>query len=197
MHDDFGDDAGEKMVDWMMKIGQERGRAAAVAAASQLKDALKNARGQAAGSDEVKNGSEWAKLDMVEFQAIEGWPELRELVSDKLKADGIEHEYFDEPQGGKTYLVFRLADAGRVAGSLEQLEGIADAARDKAAAQLERMEHDREQDKCRVKGRDLRDTERLKDKAMIALKASGAVERGEVKVADRVQTQDMQQVRTR
>ena len=36
MHDDFGDDAGGKLVDWMMRVGQEAGAKAASDAADRL-----------------------------------------------------------------------------------------------------------------------------------------------------------------
>ena len=44
MADDFGDYSGEKLFDWILRMGQDAGGSAAMAAADKLKAALDNAR---------------------------------------------------------------------------------------------------------------------------------------------------------
>ena len=45
MTDDFGDDSGEKLVDWMIRIGQDAGEAAMMASGERLASAFRRARG--------------------------------------------------------------------------------------------------------------------------------------------------------
>ena len=82
MADDFGDCSGEKLFDWILRMGQDAGGSAAMAAADKLKAALDNARkgadaqgrevaGTEAGGREMGGTAEWAKLDMHEFTSIE------------------------------------------------------------------------------------------------------------------------------
>ena len=71
MTNDFGDDSGEKLVDWMIRIGQDVGEAAMVASGERLASAFKRARGDceniSGGEIESSPGApEWAKLDMSE-----------------------------------------------------------------------------------------------------------------------------------
>ena len=44
MADDFGDYSGEALFDWILRMGQDAGGSAAMAAADRLKAALDNAR---------------------------------------------------------------------------------------------------------------------------------------------------------
>ena len=80
MPSDFGDESGEKLVDWMMQVGQDMGDAAMQASANKLSEAFRNVRGDI-GSTSVTalsdNGSqaqgrEWARLDMHEFVELAG-----------------------------------------------------------------------------------------------------------------------------
>ena len=75
MADDFGDYSGEKLFDWILRMGQDAGGSAAMAAADKLKAALDNARkgadaqgrdgaGVEAGGREAGEPARWAKLDM-------------------------------------------------------------------------------------------------------------------------------------
>ena len=84
MADDFGDYSGEKLFDWILRMGQDAGGSAAMAAADKLKAALDNAsRGAGAldhdGADMEAGGREpggpaqWAKLDMHEFTSVEDY----------------------------------------------------------------------------------------------------------------------------
>ena len=46
MPSDFGDESGEKLFDWMLRIGQDAREAALLTSAELLKGAFKNARGE-------------------------------------------------------------------------------------------------------------------------------------------------------
>ena len=46
MPSDFGDESGEKLFDWMLRIGQDASEAALLTSAERLKGAFKNARGE-------------------------------------------------------------------------------------------------------------------------------------------------------
>lgn len=46
MTNDFGDDSGEKLVDWMIRIGQDAGEAAMMASGERLASAFRRARGE-------------------------------------------------------------------------------------------------------------------------------------------------------
>lgn len=187
MHDDFGDEAGGRLVDWMMKVGQEAGIEAASAAADKLAAAFRNARGAAeGGKEDLAERKDWAKLDMREFQAIEGWPELRELIDGKLEDAGIRHEFFEEPQSGKTVLIYRIEDAPRLAQAFRELEEATEAAKahaieaigqEKAQVQAKGPGHGSKEAQAAAKGRDPRDSEALESKAAAARKASAEVER--------------------
>lgn len=72
MASDFGDDAGQELYDWMMRIGQDAGGKAMSDAAGKLAQALRNARSGARSGTETVDGErpEWAKLDMAEFKEL-------------------------------------------------------------------------------------------------------------------------------
>ena len=54
MTNDFGDDSGEKLVDWMIRIGQDAGEAAMMASGERLASAFRRARGE----DAIEGGAE-------------------------------------------------------------------------------------------------------------------------------------------
>ena len=49
MATDFGDESGEKLFDWVLRIGQDASEQAMLASAEKLKNALRNARGEIRG----------------------------------------------------------------------------------------------------------------------------------------------------
>ena len=113
MADDFGDYSGEKLFDWILRMGQDAGGSAAMAAADRLKAALDNARkgagaqgrdaaGMEAGGREAGGPARWAKLDMHEFTSVEGWPTLQDIIDGKLDDCGIAHDWHKEAQGKRS-----------------------------------------------------------------------------------------------
>lgn len=210
MHDDFGDDAGEKLIDWMVRIGETAGSMAAVNAAKDLKTALANAKDEISGEAQtaIEKATQWAKLDMAEFKKIEGWPELKELISDKLSACGITHEYLEIGEEGKTYLIFKADEANLLAEAFNELveqtdlacnevEGILSQTRVQEREQAEQMKESREGRSKSNKTKDSRDSEALESKAEIACKASAELEHHDHGLPERELEIGREQVRAR
>ena len=205
MHDDFGDDAGGTLVDWMMRVGQEAGAKAASDAADRLMEALRSFRKDCTVTrPEGVGTTEWVGFDMREFQAIEGWDELREVIDAKLKEAGVDHEFFDSPKDERTQLFFRVSDTPRVAEAFKELEVNAEQVKAHALEALEQTKaQGQEKERSRAgkdtkttaKGIDPRDSEALESKARAARKASIEVERDDRGLYDR--TRGHEQVRSR
>ena len=80
MADDFGDDAGDKLLEWSIRIMIERGRLHARESSAGLARALRDAQervapGGGAPQGEERNG--WAKLDVRDLASVEGWEDAR------------------------------------------------------------------------------------------------------------------------
>lgn len=192
MAEDFGDYSGEKLFDWMLRIGQDAGGAAALSAAERFKEALANAK-RAAGpegghADAADARERWAKLDMHEFTSIEDWPTLQQLIGEKLAGCGISSEWYrDEKE--RTYLLFRADDAPTVARAFDELIEETDAAKDRVAKELvEGYEMARDRALEMKQRREEREggspsaartgaSERLKDKADMARAAADELHR--------------------
>ena len=85
MASDFGDESGEKLFDFMVRFGERMGEDAMRRHANKLQTAFENAKsGTQVEPRDTDGAVEWAKLDMHEFQEIEGYDEI------KLKATGVE-----------------------------------------------------------------------------------------------------------
>ena len=112
MTNDFGDDSGEKLVDWMIRIGQDAGEAAMMASGERLASAFRRARGEDAiegGAEPGRSVAEWAKLDLSEFTALPEYETIRQAIDEKLSREGIRHEFAPMPEG--EHLVFMVEDA--------------------------------------------------------------------------------------
>lgn len=135
MPSDFGDESGEKLFDWMLRIGQDASEAALLTSAERLKGAFKNARGEvsraAEGIEEGEEQAQWAKLRMAEFEALPEYETIKEAIDSKLAEQKIEHDFFTD-QEGRDFLLFRVADAPDVSHAFEDLEEQTDRAVDKA-----------------------------------------------------------------
>lgn len=172
MASDYGDEAGSKMIDDFMRFGERMGERAMYARASQMQRAFQNATREAratAGEDAPAEGrSEWAKLDMHEFQGIEDYEAIKGIIEDRLASHGVGSTWFPDPETGKEYLLFRIADAREVWQSFEELSRETDDACAKAAEKLEAQ---------RGKGPErLRDERTLDERAGEAREASKALE---------------------
>ena len=205
MADDFGDYSGEKLFDWILRMGQDAGGSAAVAAADKLKAALDNARKgagaqgrEAAGMEacgrEAGRTAEWAKLDMHEFTSIEDWPTLQDIIDGKLDDCGIAHDWHKEAQG-KTSLLFRAEDASSLVRAFDEMSRAVDAAKEKASAELA-AEFARARERARDLGKDRAHgdhtrtgaNERLADKAEMAKAAAEELRKNAHEVPDRERT---------
>lgn len=172
MASDYGDDAGSKMIDDFMRFGERMGERAMYARARQMQRAFQNATrsareatGETVSSEETV---EWAKLDMHEFQRIEDYEAIKGIIDDRLKARGVEGTWFPDPETGKEYLLFRIADAREVWQSFDELACETDGACAKAAERL-RERGDRDPGKSR-------DDRTLDERAADAREASKALE---------------------
>ena len=73
MASDFGDESGEKLFDFMVRLGERVGGDAMRRHAGKLQAAFENAKGGTQVEPRDADAAvEWAKLDMHEFQEIEG-----------------------------------------------------------------------------------------------------------------------------
>ena len=172
MASDYGDEAGSKMIDDFMRFGERMGERAMYARAGQMQRAFQNATREAraaAGEEAPAEGrSEWAKLDMHEFQGIEDYEAIKGIIEDRLASHGVGSTWFPDPETGKEYLLFRIADAREVWQSFEELSRETDDACAKAAERI-RERSEREPAKAR-------DERALDERAEEAREASKALE---------------------
>lgn len=118
MASDYGDDAGEKMIEDFARFGERMGERAMYDRARRMRSAFENAtaatRGAAGEGDAREKPAEWAKLDMAEFQEIEDYAGIKGIIEAKLRAHAVDSAWFVEPATGREHLLFRVADAREV-----------------------------------------------------------------------------------
>lgn len=172
MASDYGDEAGSKMIDDFMRFGERMGERAMYARAGQMRQAFENATKsarEAAGEvPSAEERAEWAKLDMHEFQRIEDYEAIKGIIEDRLKAHCVEGTWFDDPEAGKEYLLFRIADAQEVWQSFGELARETDGACAKAAERI--------QERGKREAAKSRDERTLDERATDARGASKALE---------------------
>lgn len=206
MAEDFGDYSGEKLFDWIMRMGQDAGGSAAMAAADRLKAALDNARkgvGAEVGGQEAEGSARWAKLDMREFASIDDWPTLQDIIDGKLDDCGIAHDWYKEGKDG-THLLFHAADAPELVRAFDEMAQDVDAAKEKASAELA-AGFDRAKERARDLGKDRAHgdramtgaNERLADKAEMAKAAAEELRRDGRSLPEREKTFDRERVQGR
>lgn len=163
MASDYGDEAGEKLFDWMLRMGQDASQDAIRASAEKLKSAIRNLRGQI---DEPQAGSgredvrEYARLNLSEFEELPDYASLREIIDARLDAAAIEHDIASID--GHDHLIFNVEDAPEVDEAFKALERDADAACERA---VNKRGHDLNAE---------RDAEPLEQKVSAAREASHA-----------------------
>ena len=181
MASDFGDEAGQELYDWMLRIGQDAGGKAMSDAAGRLAQALRNARSGIGPEAETAEAElpEWAKLDMAEFKELPEYESVQAAIAAKLESAGLAHSFLDDQSNGKTYLLFRIEDAERLDGCLGELIEQAEAAERKAsddlAREADRQAREAERDNDREE--DDPDKEPLEKQAEYARAASEQLER--------------------
>jgi hypothetical protein len=144
MAEDFGDDAGQQLYEWTMRIGlYASGRPGACSSQEQvqravdrLTAALEHARDMAPEAvGHEASLPEYAKLDLHEFKGLDDFPAVRSAIDARLSSDGLLH-YFNDDERGRSWLVFRTADAPGVSASFDTLVGDARKAGERAAAEI-------------------------------------------------------------
>lgn len=183
MADDFGDDAGQQIFDWALRLGLEgyrrgggpAGQRAVEEAIGRLEAALESARDAIGAQPEQSGGApkearadaRFARLDMSEFAELENGQRVISAVDAKLAANDIWHGMTED--GGTPWLVFKTADAPAVSSTFDQLVSDTREAACRAAERI-RQEQEREGGS---RGAD-RDREPLKERAERARRASEA-----------------------
>ena len=162
MASDFGDESGEKLFDWFLRMGQDMSEEAMRASAEKLKSAIKNLRGDIDSQtpDQEEEARKFARLNMSEFEELPDYESLKAIIDERLDAAAIEHDF--AKVDGHDHLVFRVADAPEVDEVFAELEQNVD-------AELERACEARDIEKTQE-----RDQEPLEDKAKAAREASKA-----------------------
>lgn len=181
MASDFGDESGEKLFDWFLRMGQNMTEESMRASAEKHKSAIRNLRGnldsEAPGKEpEVK---EFARLNMSEFEELPDYESLRDIIDGMLDEAAIEHDFAKVE--GHDHLVFRVADAPEVDEVFAHLEENVDRCAENAIDERD-LELSRE-----------RDAEPLEVKALAAKEASKAVH----EAAERSQQIERVEVKTR
>lgn len=167
MPSDFGDESGEKLFDWILRVGQDASEAALLSSAERLKGAFRSARGEISEADGSAVSEEqepkWAKLRLAQFEELPEYATIKEAIDSKLSSQKIEHDFFTD-ESGHDFLLFRLEDAPDVSDAFEDLEKQTDKAVDRALAErgIERSQ--------------VREAEPLDERAAAARSASKALD---------------------
>lgn len=181
MASDFGDESGEKLFDWFLRMCQDMSEDAIRASAEKLKSAIHNLRGnldeQAPAQGE--EARRFARLNLSEFEELPDYASLREIIDERLTDAAIEHDF--AVVDGHEHLVFRVADAPEVDEVFAHLEDDVDRCAEHA---IEECDHELSR---------VRDEEPLESKALAAREASKAAH----DAAERTQQIERVEVKTR
>lgn len=128
MPSDYGDEAGEKLFDYLLRLGQDAGEYAMAETANRLSEAFRKARngipasveGHAQGAVNAES-PKWAKLSMKEFEALPQYDSIKDIIAAGLDKGGIEHDFYSDKKGVE-YLLFKVEDAPEVSDVFENLE---------------------------------------------------------------------------
>ena len=133
MASDFGDESGEKLFDWMLRMGQDAIQDAIRASAERLKGAIRNLRGsiaEPAQEDAHGDVREYARLNMSDFEELPDYATLKEIIDARLDDAAIEHDFVEVE--GHDHLIFKVTDAPEVDEVFANLEQDVDVAADRA-----------------------------------------------------------------
>jgi hypothetical protein len=134
MASDFGDESGEKLIDWMMRVGEDAGKEAMLASADKLAEAFRRAR-EGLEKTTGEGAREWAKLDLKDFKDLPAYDSIKQIIDGELAGRGVEHEFASE--GGKGFLVFKVKDVHEVSEAFHQLEQDTAAAKGRAEKSID------------------------------------------------------------
>ena len=185
MADDFGDDSGEKLFDTVFRIGERAGERAMIRRANGMSRAFGNARDAKAEPADADAGVEWARLDMHEFEELEGHVAAKAAIESKLKAKGVESVWFEDQAAKREYLLFRVEDAEAVADALDELSHETEEARDRAS---EKFKDDKDNQ---------RDARTLDERAKDARETSEALDKGTARARQRTRDARFEKTRAR
>lgn len=137
MASDYGDEAGGKLLDWMLRIGQEAGAEAMARSARELSERLAGIRGTIDGGHAEAIAADgapaYAKLSLEELSRLPEYATIKG-VADKLRAASVEHHIL--PGEGRDWLLFKVEDAPEVDEAFRQLEQETGKAADRARERL-------------------------------------------------------------
>ena len=145
MPSDFGDESGEKLFDWMLKLGQQMGEEAMRSSAKALMQAFKNARGGITRADHL--GSQVVRLRMDEFKALPAYDSIKEIIDKRLDKSAIEHNFAEIE--GIEYLYFDSKNAPAVYAIFEELEECTETQLDRASKSLEQSREAKGRDEAK------------------------------------------------
>lgn len=179
MASDFGDESGERLFDWMLRVGQDASEDAIKDAADRLKNAIRNLRGHIEEPERAQETTrEYARLNLSEFEELPDYASLKEIIENRLDAEAIEHDI--AAIEGHDYLVFRVEDAPAVDSVFKEMEDSVDEAASRARAELERdLSKERDEQPLELKAEAAREASKAHQAAKEAAKE---LERVEVKV---------------
>ena len=120
MATDFGDESGEKLFDWMLRVGQEALAKSAKGLAEAIRSTRANIEKGEGSGDAAAKTTEWAKLSMREFEDLPEYETLADTISSQLKKEGVEHAFANED--GKRLLVFKANEAPSVVQAFRRIE---------------------------------------------------------------------------
>lgn len=168
MASDYGDEAGGKLLDWMLRIGQEAGAEAMARSARELSERIASIRGTISGGRAEAIAADgvptYAKLSLEELSRLPEYATIKEVVSDRLRAASVEHHII--PGEGRDWLLFKVEDAPEVDEAFRQLEQETGKAADRARERLSEIAERRQE------------PERLAERAERAREASRAHSQG-------------------
>lgn len=188
MASDFGDESGEKLIDWMMRVGEDAGKEAMLASADKLAEAFRRAR-EGLEKTTGEGAREWAKLDLKDFKDLPAYDSIKQIIDGELADRGVEHEFASE--SGREFLVFKVKDVHEVSEAFHQLEENTAAAKERAISTIDegrdgsraakkRSPRDGEERGSRPKGPDLDAPATEKQRDYIGkLVEKGAIPEGE------------------
>ena len=163
MATDFGDESGEKLFDWMLRMGQDAGQDAIRDGANRFKSAIQHLRGQIDKGAERPSvdAPQYAKLNLAEFEEIPYYDSIKELINDRFADAAIDHEI--TKIGGHDHLVFNIADTIEVDELFENLADEIDGTVNRVCKRMKELQSAE------------RDEEPLEEKAEAAKEASKAL----------------------
>ncbi|MDD5925522.1 hypothetical protein [Ellagibacter isourolithinifaciens] len=187
MPSDYGDEAGEKLFDYLLRFGQDAGKYAMAETANRLSEAFRKARTGISSpvdyrTDEAVSSEapQWAKLNLKDFADLPQYDSIKEVIDASLDKAGIDHDFYSDKDRTE-FLLFKVDDAPDVNDVFESLEH----STQKACEEVMKVRG--------VTREQIRDMEPLSKKVEAARAASKAVNDREAReiVRNRIETRSL------